>query len=642
MSVDESSSASKLLITAVICTYNRAPFLQQALGALCGQSLGKDRFEVVVVDDGSTDDTRERIAGFEGLLNLRYTYQANSGLASGKNHGLLLARAAIVAFLDDDDILDSRCLEEHYLSHQTFPELGYAVLGYTGLAWQAKQSPLMRYVTEVGCQLFSYPRIEHESILDFTYFWGGRSSCKREFLLEHGLFNPVFRFGAEDIELGYRLHRVGLQVVYNARAVSHMLRTLEFDEFCRRCYLQGRSNWIFSELHPEPDVRAWAQIDDAERSWDLIEPRFDEIMGAGRGLDRFAQERARFDLPLDELSTKLLHRGYAMAFSANRIRGSVDRMREDRAAESQIRQPGRELLFGEPNPQSALCEEGLAIQSFPCLEAYRAFQSRTQKETLQRRWYEGAIVADMSPRMIDGFCHVCAQSVRFQVDFKHAYLVDGKPTPNWRETLICSACGLNNRMRAAIFLFKQELKPARTSRVYVTEQTTALFKRLGTDYPDVVGSEFLDDTCPPGTINVNGIRHEDATRLSFQDNSFDHVLSFDVLEHIPNYGAALVEFHRVLRPGGSMLLSVPFLPDAAETLVRAQVDARGDIVHFTEPEYHGDPIRSGGCLSFYHFGWTLLADLSAAGFVESRVITYWSRHFGYLGADQIMFHAVRN
>jgi hypothetical protein len=161
--------------------------------------------------------------------------------------------------------------------------------------------------------------------LDFSYFWGGRSSCKRGFLLEYGVFNPVFRFGAEDIELGFRLEKVGLRVVYNAAAISSMVRTLTFEDFCRRCRLQGQSNWVFSQLHTDPAVRAWAQIDHAELEWAQIAPRFDDLMKAAGDLDRFARARARLDLHIDPVTTELLHQFYAAAFRANRIRGTVER-----------------------------------------------------------------------------------------------------------------------------------------------------------------------------------------------------------------------------------------------------------------------------------------------------------------------------
>jgi hypothetical protein len=329
------------LVSAVLCTFNRAELLRQALGALCGQTLGVEHFEVVVIDDGSTDETREVVRAFSPMLSLRYFFQANSGLAAAKNHGVAVARGPIVVFLDDDDVLGSECLEQHYRTHQEYPDPSFAVLGYTGLAPQVAQWPLMHFVTEVGCHLFSYPSLSDADVLDFTYFWGGRSSCKRALLMEHGVFNPVFRFGCEDIELGYRLSRnAGLRVVYNRKAASAMVRTLDFEGFCRRSYLQGLSNQTFADMHPDEVIRAWAEVDGIKGEWQAIEPGYAQIIKAGRDLDRLAVERVRAALPLDEFTTRLLHRAYHAAFRASRVRGSIERMRGHDAL------PGRHVGAG--------------------------------------------------------------------------------------------------------------------------------------------------------------------------------------------------------------------------------------------------------------------------------------------------------
>ncbi len=627
-------SVPEPLISAVICTYNRAPLLRQALGALCAQTIGLDHFEVIVVDDGSTDDTREVAERFSGVLHLRYAYQANSGLASGKNHGLFLSRAPIVAFLDDDDVLDPRCLEEHHKTHERFAQPSYAVLGYTGLAEEPARSPLMRYVTDVGCQLFSYPHITHESILDFSYFWGGRSSCKRAFLLEYGVFNPVFRFGAEDIELGFRLEKVGLRVVYNAAAISSMVRTLTFEDFCRRCRLQGQSNWVFSQLHPEPAVHAWSQILHTEIEWAQIAPRFDDLMKTAGDLDRFAQARARMDLPIDPVTTELLHQFYGAAFRANRIRGTVERKLGGAAAQpTPLRETPLHDTRGHRNASPIL-----SITHCASLDAYRrTVAASTDHSGAKPSALESAIIDSGQATEITGFCHVCDKSVRFRVDFAHAYLLDGKLTPNWRETLACPSCGLNNRMRGAINVFEQECRPGPQSDIYITEQATGFHALLHKRYPGVIGSEFLGSDRPSGTVDDRGIRNEDVTRLSFENASFDYVLSFDVLEHVPDYRAAMAEFHRVLRPGGRLLLSVPFRPNAAETLIRARVLDDGSILHLTEPEYHGDPLRPDGCLAFYHFGWDLIEDLEAAGFRDATSAFYHSAALGHLGPAQMFF-----
>src|SRR6185503_16443738 len=93
--------------------------------------------------------------------------------------------------------------------------------------------------------------------LDYTYFWGGRTSCKRAFLLEHGLFRPEFTFGSEDIELAYRLSEHGLRVIYWPRAAQRMIRPVTYEDFCRRCERQGISQWMFSRMHVGSEIQEY-------------------------------------------------------------------------------------------------------------------------------------------------------------------------------------------------------------------------------------------------------------------------------------------------------------------------------------------------------------------------------------------------
>src|SRR6185295_1404141 len=106
----------------------------------------------------------------------------------------------LVIFLDDDDMATPQLLEQHLNTHERFADDRFALLGYTALEGGLAADPLMHFATEVSCFLFSYPKLTDGDVLDYSYFWGGRSSCKRAFLLSHGVFNPVFRFGCEDIE----------------------------------------------------------------------------------------------------------------------------------------------------------------------------------------------------------------------------------------------------------------------------------------------------------------------------------------------------------------------------------------------------------------------------------------------------------
>jgi glycosyltransferase involved in cell wall biosynthesis len=307
---------------------NRAQFLKQVLESLREQTLPQSEFEIVLIDDGSSDETRETVESFRSCLPLRYFFQTNAGLASAKNHGIFAAQGRIVLFLDDDDVTAPSLLEEHMKSHRAYPQDNYAVLHCTTWGLDLTVTPLMYFVTEVGCFLFSYPYISHGDILDYTYFWGGRSSCKRSFLLEHGVFNPVFRFGCEDIELGYRLSKHDLRVVYNSRGVSRMIRPVDFEGFCQRLIKQGRSQYVFSTLHDDAAVHKWTEVEEAEETWNRIRPIYEAKIRSARELDRIAHLKLSLNLGLDEITKRLLHGAYWWAFKSCKIKGITEAREE--------------------------------------------------------------------------------------------------------------------------------------------------------------------------------------------------------------------------------------------------------------------------------------------------------------------------
>lgn len=310
-------------ISCIICTYNRVEMLRRVLDAFLGQTLPRSEFEIILVDDGSTEDVGSLAAQYQRILPLRLIRQENLGLGAAKNAGVAAAAAPIVIFMDDDDTPAPSLLAEHLRAHAAYPNTNIAVLGHTNLHPEIVQRPLMRFVTDVGCYLFSYARIADGAILDYSWFWGGRSSCKRALLPGPAPFNPMFRFGCEDIELGYRLSAQGLKVVYCRSAVTTMLRALSLAEFCHRTERQGQSNWLFSRLHPSPEIQAWAGIEQAFRLWSGVRGRYDRLIASARHLDALAQERANYGIGTDETFTDLLHGAYWKAIDASRAKGIV-------------------------------------------------------------------------------------------------------------------------------------------------------------------------------------------------------------------------------------------------------------------------------------------------------------------------------
>lgn len=109
---------------------------------------------------------------------------------------------------------------------------------------------------------------------------------------------------------------------------------------------------------------------------------------------------------------------------------------------------------------------------------------------------------------------------------------------------------------------------------------------------------YFRDNIPPGTVRHDGVVCQDITQLAMPDQSVDLIVSSDVLEHVPDFPAALRESRRVLRPGGAHVFTVPPCP---RTQQRARI-TEGRVEHLAEPEYHIDPLSKEGVLAFWNFG----------------------------------------
>jgi SAM-dependent methyltransferase len=169
---------------------------------------------------------------------------------------------------------------------------------------------------------------------------------------------------------------------------------------------------------------------------------------------------------------------------------------------------------------------------------------------------------------------------------------------------------LNSRMRFSLEIIKQYFLSAK--KVYLTENGTAYHENLkGTGNFVIVTSIYK-----PGDA-----LHQDLTQLTYADNSFDLCLSFEDLEHIPDYKAVIKELYRVTKAGGHLLLSAPFIFENDKTITRAIINEKGEVTHLLEPEYHGDPVLPLGILCYYHFGWDLLDSFKEAGFKSVKIVT---------------------
>lgn len=224
----------------------------------------------------------------------------------------------------------------------------------------------------------------------------------------------------------------------------------------------------------------------------------------------------------------------------------------------------------------------------------------------------GAVQAALDAAPMPGRCALCGRDAGFEAAASPAAM---------REGLACLHCRCNARQRAAAQVLLAALPSPATARVYATEQASPFFVALRRRVGALTGSEFR-----PGwrkRLRLSAwllrqgvaawVRDGDLTALRRADASVDAIVSLDVLEHVPDYRAALRECARVLRPGGVLVLTVPFYDDRDTNEQIAWLRADGAVEHAGEPEYHGDPI-SGGVLCFHHFGWALLDEITRAGF----------------------------
>jgi glycosyltransferase involved in cell wall biosynthesis len=254
----------------IVPTRNRPLLLAEVLAALDAQEDAPS-FEVVVVDDGSREDTRDWLARHGGP-RVRVLTQPHRGAAAARNAGIQAARGRIVAFLGDDTVPDPRWLASHHARHRAAGhDPLFAVIGHVAWHRRIKVTPFLHYLNEQGKQ-FGYALIDDPRDLPFYFFYTSNSSLHRE-TAGHEPFDERFPYAAwEDTEFAYRLKRRGLRIDYEAAArVAHDHPT-SIGRFMRRQERVGYSAVIFHARHPElgpflglspdgppPNTRAWRE-----------------------------------------------------------------------------------------------------------------------------------------------------------------------------------------------------------------------------------------------------------------------------------------------------------------------------------------------------------------------------------------------
>jgi glycosyltransferase involved in cell wall biosynthesis len=229
----ETSSFNSLSV--VIPTYNREKVLAKALEGYLAQSSPHLIHELLVVDDGSTDGTESMVKEFSGraAFPIRYLRQANKGPAAARNWGIREARSALILFSDSDIIPEHNLVEQHIAWHRENSQVNAAILGYVTWSPEIKPTPFMRWYGER--KLFWFFKLRNKQEASFHFFYTCNISLKIQFLKTSGQFDEEFRSAAyEDTELGYRLSKQGLHLLYNPAAIAYHYQFFSFEDACRK------------------------------------------------------------------------------------------------------------------------------------------------------------------------------------------------------------------------------------------------------------------------------------------------------------------------------------------------------------------------------------------------------------------------
>ena len=258
-----------MFVSVVIPTYNRRPILEKCLLALEQQQTSGtpvERYEVVVVDDGSTDGTPTWLRqNTDRFAHVRLIEQVHGGPAEGRNRGVEHARGDVIVFIDSDLVVTPVFLAKHAEALQQ--------------SWSRTGDRLcFTYGAVINTANFEEPTKERHKLRDLSwaYFATGNVAIDRSILQRSGLFDTGFRlYGWEDLELGERLRRMRVRLIKCPDAVGyHWHPALSLDQIPRLIEVEGeraRMGLLFYRKHPTRRVRFIIQFTWLHRIlWELL------------------------------------------------------------------------------------------------------------------------------------------------------------------------------------------------------------------------------------------------------------------------------------------------------------------------------------------------------------------------------------
>jgi len=233
-------------ISIVMPNHNRVDALPLTLEALAQQTYPADQFEVIVVDQASTDGSRELVTSFTAPYSLRLvTQDAKYGISVGRNGGVEAAKSPLVILLDADIISEPELVQTHIDLHHKSPQ---PVLGCGRLL--PYQPAYQRFIEQVANPESGLDRGTELEDFPFWYAFGGQLSFSGLTFQQVGPFSPELK-GAEDIEFAYRAAQLGIGIKNCFKAVGYHNHSRSLEERCERAFVYWRIIPTFLAMHPE-------------------------------------------------------------------------------------------------------------------------------------------------------------------------------------------------------------------------------------------------------------------------------------------------------------------------------------------------------------------------------------------------------
>jgi glycosyltransferase involved in cell wall biosynthesis len=252
-----------LPLSVVLCTRNRAELLQEALFSLIAQDFPQSDYEIVVVDNGSTDRTVEVVRQLQDRAPIRYVREERVGLCIARNTGWQAAKGRIIVFFDDDVKARPGWLAAIRDAFARYPGIG-VVGGRVDPIWQGARPPWL--ADAISCSLTIVDWGPSEKIIkDIRREWlvGANMAVPKALLTAIGGFHPwLDRAGKNllssgDVFLQKELMRCGYQCLYvPAIAIEHLVPSSRLGQgwFLRRFYWQGVSDAVMQLIEQSPSL----------------------------------------------------------------------------------------------------------------------------------------------------------------------------------------------------------------------------------------------------------------------------------------------------------------------------------------------------------------------------------------------------